>query len=101
MKEEDLEHFAVADGLLARIAADPGHMTDAERDYLILQGAKMLARLTDLTGEEAYRLIHPFTPENRTTIQCGREFACISAFDRLLFVINRRELAGLCHPERN
>ena len=101
MKEEDLEHFAVADGLLARIAAAPSRMTDAERDYLILQGAKMLARLTDLTGEEAYRLIHPFTPENRTTIQCGREFACISAFDRLLFVINRRELAGLCHPERN
>jgi hypothetical protein len=101
MRDEDLEQFAVADGLLARIAAAPSRMSGAERDFLIFQGAKMLARLTDLTGEEAYRLIHPFTPENRTTIQCGREFACISAFDRLLFVINRRELRGLCHPDAN
>lgn len=101
MRDDDLEYFAIADGLLARIAAEPSHMSDAERNHLLLEGAKMLARLTDLSGEEAYRLIYPFTPENKTTIQCGREFACISAFDRLLFVINRRELRGLCHPERN
>jgi hypothetical protein len=101
MKDEDLEQFAVADGLLARIAAEPDHMSEAERDYLLFQGARALALAGDLGGEEAYRLIYPFTPENRTTIQCGREFACISAFDRLLFVINRRELRGLCHPERN
>ena len=101
MKDEDLEQFAVADGLLARIAAEPDRMSEAERDYLLFQGAKMLARGADLGGEEAYRLIYPFTEENRTTIQCGREFACISAFDRLLFVINRRKLRGLCHPERN
>jgi hypothetical protein len=101
VRDGDLAPFAVADGLLARIATEPGHMSGSERDYLIFQGAKMLSRLTDLSGEEAYRLIHPFTPENQTTIQCSREFACISAFGRLLFVINRRDLAGLCHPERN
>jgi hypothetical protein len=101
MKDEDLEPFAVADGLLVRIAAEPDHMSDAERDYLLFQGARMLARVGGLDGEEAYRLIYPFTPENQTTIQCGREFACISSFGRLLFVINRRELRGLCHPERN
>jgi hypothetical protein len=101
MNHDDLEQFAIADGLLARLAAEPSHMSEAERNYLLFQGAKMLARVTDLSGEEAYRLIYPFTPENQTTIQCGREFACISAFGRLLFVINRRELAGLCHPERN
>jgi hypothetical protein len=101
LRDSDLAPFAVADGLLARIAAEPDRMSEAERDYLLFQGAKMLARVADLSGEEAYRLIHPFTEENRTTIQCSRTFACISAFDRLLFVINRRELAGLCHPERN
>ena len=101
LRDEDLAPFAVADGLLARIAAEPTGMTEAERDYLLVRGAKMLARVADLSGEEAYRLIHPFTPENQTTIQCGREFACISAFGRLLFVTNRRDLRGACHPERN
>jgi hypothetical protein len=101
MRDEDLEQFAVADGLLARIAAAPDHMSEAERDYLLFQGARSLARVGGLDGEEAYRLIYPFTPENRTTIQCSRDFACISAFGRLLFVINRRDLRGLCHPERN
>jgi hypothetical protein len=101
MRDEDLEQFAVADGLLARMAAEPSHMSEAEKDYLLLQGARMLARVADVSGEEAYRLIYPFTEENRTTIQCSREFACISAFGRLLFVVNRRDLRGLCHPERN
>jgi hypothetical protein len=59
MKDEDLEQFAVADGLLARISAEPDHMSDAERDYLLLMGAKMLSRVADLSGEEAYRLIWP------------------------------------------
>jgi|SRR5215217_5271302 len=101
MRDEDLEQFAVADGLLARIAAAPDRMSEAERDYLLFQGAKMLARIADLSGEEAYRLIHPFTEENQTTIQCSRDIACISAFGRVLYVVNRRDLRGLCHPERN
>lgn len=101
MREEDLVPFAVADGLLARLATEPGHLSEAEKDYLLLEGARMLARVGKLKGEEAYRLIYPFTPENQTTIQCGRDLACISAFGRLLFVCNRRDLAGYCHPERN
>lgn len=101
MQEDDLAPFAVADGLLARIAAEPGYLSDTEKDYLLLEAARMLARLTDLSGEKAYRLIYPFTPENRTTIQCNRQFACISAFGRLLFICNRTDLAGHCHPERN
>jgi hypothetical protein len=101
MNDDDLAPFAASDGLLARISAEPGLMSEAERDYLLLMGAKMLSRLSDLSGEEAYRLIYPFTEENQTTIQCSRQFACISSFGRLLYVINRRELAGLCHPEHN
>ena len=101
MRDEDLAPFAVADGLLARLGAEPGQLSEAEKNYLLFEGARMLALAGKLKGEEAYRLIYPFTPENRTTIQCSREFACISAFGRLLFVINRRDLRGLCHPERN
>jgi hypothetical protein len=101
LPDSDLAPFAVADGLLARIAAEPDHMSEAERDYLLFQGAKMLARVADLSGEEAYRLIHPFTEENRTTIQCSSSFACISAFGRLLYIVNRNDLAGYVHPERN
>ena len=101
MNHDDLAPFAVADGLLARLAAEPGHLSETEKSYLLLEGARMLARVGGLRGEEAYRLIYPFTPGNRTTIQCGRDLACISAFGRLLFVCNRWDLAGYCHPERN
>jgi len=101
VRDDDLAHFAVADSLFARMTADPGHLSQAEKYYLLLEGARALARAGSLSGEEAYRLIYPFTPENQTTIQCGRELACISAFGRLLFVCKRWDLAGFCHPERN
>jgi hypothetical protein len=101
MRDEDLEQFAVADGLLARMTAEPSQMSDAEKDYLLLQGARMLARVADLSGEEAYRLIHPFTAENRTTLQAGAGFAAVFAYGRLLYTVRRNDLRGLCHPERN
>jgi hypothetical protein len=101
MKEEDLEQFAVADGLLARIAARPGRMSHAERTYLLDQAARTLARVGDLTVEEAERTLYPFTSENPTTIQCGEQFACVSAWGRLLYVIARSELRGICHPDAN
>lgn len=101
MRDEDLAPFAIADGLLAKIATDPGRMSQAEQDYLLFQAARTLVRVSGLTGEEAFRMLHPFTAENRTTIQCNREFACVSAWGRLLYVINRHDLAGLVHPERN
>jgi hypothetical protein len=101
VRDDDLVHFAVADGLLARMAADPGHMSEAERDYLLLQGARSLARVADLSGEEAYRLIYPFTPENQTTLQAGAGFAAVFAYGRLLYTVRRHDLRGICHPERN
>ena len=101
MREDDLAHFAVADGLLARTAADPDRMSEAEKNYLLLQGARTLARAADLNGEEAYRLIYPFTPENQTTLQAGAGFAAIFAYGRLLYTVRRHQLRGICHPERN
>jgi hypothetical protein len=101
MKDEDLEQFAVADGLLARITAEPSPMSQAEKDYLLLQGARMLARAGDLSGDEAYRLIYPFTPENQTTLQAGAGFAAVFAYGRLLYTVRRQDLHGICHPEHN
>jgi hypothetical protein len=101
MKDEDLEQFAVADGLLARIIAEPGYLTDAEKNYLLFQAARRLALAADLKGEEAYRLIYPMTPENRTTIHAGAGFAAVFAWERILFTIRRNDLRGLCHPDLN
>ena len=101
MRPEDLEAFAVADGLLARMTADPHWMSQAERDYLLVQGARVLAEAADLRGEEAYRLLYPFTAENRTTIQAGAGFAAVLAWERILFTIHRNDLRGLCHPDLN
>jgi hypothetical protein len=39
MKEEDLEQFAVADGLLARMAVDLGYLSQREKDYLLVEAA--------------------------------------------------------------
>ena len=63
MRADDLEQFAVADGLLVRLTAEPGHLSEAEKNYLLFQAARALALAADLKGEEAYRLIYPMTPE--------------------------------------
>jgi hypothetical protein len=101
MRADDLAHFAVADGLLARMTAEPGHLSEPERNYLLFQAARNLALTADLNGEEAYRLIYPMTPENRTTIQAGAGFAAVIAWERILFTIRRNDLRGLCHPDLN
>ena len=101
MRDDDLAHFALADGLVARMAAEPSHLSEAEKDYLLFQAARRLALTADLKGEEAYRLIYPMTAENRTTIQAGAGFAAVMAWERVLFTIRRNDLRGLCHPDLN
>jgi hypothetical protein len=101
LRDEDLAPFAVADGLLARMAAEAGQLTDAERDCLLWLGAAMLAEAADLDPQQARRLIHPMTTENRTTLQAGFGFAAVMAYGRLLYVIKRHKLRGICHPESN
>jgi hypothetical protein len=101
MREDDLAHFAPADGLLARIRQRPSGMTEAEREYLLHQASAQLARTVDLEPAEARRLVEPMTADNQTTIQCGQQFACVSAFGRLLVVFARVELRGRCHPDLN
>jgi hypothetical protein len=43
MRADDLEQFAVADGLLVRLTAEPGHLSEAEKNYLLFQAARALA----------------------------------------------------------
>jgi hypothetical protein len=100
MNDDDLAQFAIADGLLARLDP-PGHMSAAEREYLLDQAARRLAVAADLEVAEARRLLEPMTPENQTTIQCGRQFAAVMAYGRLLYVAARVELRGACHPDAN
>jgi hypothetical protein len=101
VRDDDLARFAASDGLLARIRQRPTGMTEAEREYLLDQASERLASAADLTGQEARRLIDPMTADNQTTIQCGQQFACVSAFGRLLVVFARVELRGRCHPDLN
>ena len=102
MREEDLEQFAVADGLLARIAAErPGKLTDTEHRYLLDKARENLAKATGETLEDAGRSLFKAADEGEFTLQAGNEFACVTVYGRLLVVYARVELAGICHPELN
>jgi hypothetical protein len=101
VKQDDLAPFAVADGLLARIAENPGRMSEREIDYLVDQARTVLARSTGETLKDAGRVMEKALDEGGLTIQCGRQFAVVTLYGRLLVVLTRAELAGACHPERN
>lgn len=102
MREDDLAPFAVADGLLARIAAErPGKLTDVEHQHLLDRARETLARATGETLENAGRAMHQAAAEGEFTLQCGEQFAVVTIYGRVLTVYARVELAGVCHPELN
>lgn len=102
MREDDLAPFAVADGLLARIAAErPGKLTEVEHRYLLDLARENLARGTGETLEMAGKAMFKAADEGEFTLQCGEQFATVTMYGRLLVVLARVELAGCCHPERN
>jgi hypothetical protein len=102
VREDDLAPFAIADGLLAKMAQQPrGRMTDLERDYLLDQGRRSLAKIGDLTLDEATELMADFCEENQLTIQCSDQFAVVTAYGRILAVFARSELRGRVHPGSN
>jgi hypothetical protein len=102
LRHDDLAPFAVADGLLARIATDPpGQLTDAERMYLLDQAGENLARATGETLENAGRAMHKAADEGEFVLQAGNEFATVAIYGRLLYVVTRWELRGACHPGTN
>jgi hypothetical protein len=102
MKHEDLAPFAVADGLLAKIATEPaGQLTDVEHQCLLDRARENLAKATGETVENAGRAMHQAANEGEFTLQAGNEFACVTIYGRLLVVMTRWELRGTCHPATN
>jgi hypothetical protein len=102
VKPDDLAPFAVADGLLARIAAErPGKLTDAEHRHLLDLARENLAREAQVTLAAAGKTIIEAADRGAFTLQCGQQFATVCIYGRILVVYTRVELAGRCHPERN
>jgi hypothetical protein len=102
VRDDDLAPFAVADGLLARIAAErPGKLTDMEHEHLLNVARENLARGTGETLEMAGKAMFKAADEGEFTLQCGDQFATVVMYGRLILVMGRVELAGVCHPERN
>jgi phage gp29-like protein len=101
VRGDDLAPFAVADGLLAKIAEYPQGMTDAERHYLLDRAREVLAKATGETLENAGRALHQAADEGEFVLQCGGQFATVAIYGRLLIVYARVELRGACHPESN
>jgi hypothetical protein len=102
VRDDDLAPFAVADGLLARIAAErPGKLTDAEHRHLLDVARENLVRGTGETLEMAGKAMEQALDEGEFTLQCGDQFAVVTMHGRILVVYSRVELAGRCHPERN
>jgi hypothetical protein len=102
MREDDLAPFAVADGLLARIAAErPGKLTETEHQHLLAVARENLAREAQVTLAAAGKTIIEAADRGAFTLQCGEQFATVCIYGRILVVYTRVELAGRCHPERN
>jgi hypothetical protein len=102
VRDDDLAPFAIADGLVAAMSEQPASMmTSLEREYLLAEAARNLAKLGDLTVDEAARLLAEFTEENQLRIQCSEKFALVAAYGRLLVVFGRSELRGRVHPASN
>jgi hypothetical protein len=101
VRSDDLAPFAVADGLLARVQQRPSGMTGQERMELLSRAREALATATDVTAEDAGKLLTDCALEGELTIQCGDQFAVVSAWGRLLTVMARVELRGVCHPDAN
>jgi hypothetical protein len=81
VKQDDLAPFAVAEGLLARIAAErPGKLTEVEHRHLLDMARENLARETGETLEMAGKAIFRAADEGEFTLQCGDQFATVTVY---------------------
>jgi hypothetical protein len=101
MRDEDLAPFAVADGLLAKMAASPGRATDAERQWMLDHACEVLARVASISLEAAGRELHSAALAGNLTEQYSDTFAVVSLQGRILYCMARHALRGCAHPERN
>jgi hypothetical protein len=102
VREEDLAPFAIADGLLAKMTVEATwHLTEPEMDLLLDRARDEWARasgggLADVAAE-----MRQAFEAGLLAIQAGPEFAIVTMYGRLLIVMSRWDLRGICHPERN
>ena len=80
MREDDLAPFAVADGLLERMAADPGILSDTEVDHLVERARGVLAVVTGETLEMAAAAMETALEGGEFTIQAGNKFAAVTMY---------------------
>ena len=102
MNDEDLAPFAVADGLLAKMAEQPaGMVTDSEREWMLNHAQEALARILAITIDVAGRELHSAALQGHVTEQYSDTFAMVALQGRILYVLSRIALRGAVHPERN
>lgn len=103
MRDEDLEAFAVAEGLLAKMADQPptGQVTDTERQWMLDQARDNLAKLLRITPDQASQEMHAAALAGGLSEQYSAHLAVVTMDGRILYVISRIGLRGAAHPERN
>jgi hypothetical protein len=103
MRDEDLAPFAVAAGLLAKMADQPpaGQVTDSERQWMLDHARESLARVANITLDEAGQAMHGAALDGELTEQYSAHLAVVTYHGRILYVLGRVALRGVCHPERN
>lgn len=103
MRDDDLEVFAVADGLLAKMEDQPpaGQVTDTERQWMLDQARENLARVLNVSPEVAGRELHAAAVRGEVQEQYSAHLAMVSLGGRILYVVSRVGLRGAAHPERN
>jgi hypothetical protein len=101
VRDDDLTLFAADDGLLARIAERPSGSSNEERQYMLDRARENLARVVDISLEDAGKALHQATLRGELTEQYSEQFAVVSLQGRILYVLARTALRGVCHPEQN
>jgi hypothetical protein len=101
VRSDDLAPFAVADGLLAKMNANPTGATDSERQWMLDHARESLARVAGMSLDAAGRELHSAAVAGHLAEQYSETFAVVSFQGRILYCMARVALRGAVHPERN
>jgi hypothetical protein len=84
VRDEDLAPFAVADGLLAKMTEQPaGIVTDTERQYMLDHARENLARVGNMTLEQAGQELHNAALRGDLTEQYTDHLAVVTLQGRI------------------
>jgi hypothetical protein len=101
VRDEDLQWFAPAASLRAKMLQSPGQLTDDERMELLDRARHVIAREASLSLEDAGRVMHETADRGDLEVRCGEQFAAVFMWGRVVHCATRAELRGVCHPELN